>query len=75
MSELHEQKRLEISRLLSNLDLSISSSFKGSREGLLTIDVDKYLHTRDLLLQLVRSYDAEVYRVCFEERLSNRSGQ
>jgi hypothetical protein len=37
------------------------------------IDVNEYMITRDLILQLSKTLDAEVHRVCFEERLSNRS--
>jgi hypothetical protein len=58
---------------LSVIGRSIERTFIGSREGDPTVDVNEYLRTRDLLLRLFRTYDAEVYRVCFEVRLSNRT--
>jgi hypothetical protein len=58
---------------LSTISTSIERTFIGSREGDPTVDVNEYLRTRDLLLRLFRTYDAEVYRVCFEVRLSNRT--
>jgi hypothetical protein len=58
---------------LSVIGRSIERTFIGSREGNPTVDVNEYLRTRDLLLRLFRTYDAEVYRVCFEVRLSNRT--
>jgi hypothetical protein len=68
-----EKLRSDLKDLTDQLPLAIARTFKGSREGFQTVDVDEYLKTRDLLLILFRVYDAEVYRVCFEERLSNRS--
>jgi hypothetical protein len=59
--------------LLADLSRAVNRVFTDSREGLEVIDVDEYMITRDLILRLSRTLDAEVHRVCFEERLSNRS--
>jgi hypothetical protein len=67
-----QEQQVALLALLSQLRESVEETFTGSREGLTVVDVDRYISTRDLLLQFYRSYDAEVYRVCFEERLSNR---
>jgi hypothetical protein len=73
MSLLNEQEEIvDFDNQLDNVRKAIKRSFLGSREGLQTVDIDEYLRTRDLLVQLFRSYNAEVHRVCFCERLSNR---
>jgi len=59
--------------LMANLSCAVDRVFTNSREGLEVIDVNEYMITRDLILQLSKTLDAEVHRVCFEERLSNRS--
>jgi hypothetical protein len=59
--------------LLVELDHQARRVFQDTREGVETIDVDAYLRTRDLLSLFYRSLDAEVFRVCFDERLSSRS--
>ena len=59
--------------LVVRLSDSIKGTFADSREKVTVVNIDEYYKSRDLLLQLFNSLNAEVHRVCFEERLSNRS--
>jgi len=72
MAELHDQRRALLD-LADSIPLGLSRIFTGSREGLEVVNIDEYNRTRDLIVQLHRVLNAEVHRVCFEERLSNRS--
>jgi hypothetical protein len=59
--------------LVDELRDHIKGTFMGSREGFDVVDVDRYFSARTVLENIVQTYDAEVFRACFEERLSNRS--
>jgi len=73
MSGLLLEKHRVLLDMMGDLSRAIDGTFTRSREGLEVVDVDGFLLARDLILQLARTLDAEVHRVCFEERLSNRS--
>lgn len=73
MVKTQSDEHRELLALADNLRMALLRSFTGSREGLTVVDVNEYFSARDLILALYRRLDAEVYRVCFSERLSNRS--
>jgi hypothetical protein len=70
--QLFDQRRALLD-IADNIPSAVKRSFTGSREGFEVVDVNEYLNARDLILLLFRTLDSEVHRVCFEERLSNRS--
>jgi len=72
MKVMQEQQVVPLLELLDRCYDAVAKTFTGSREGVVVVDVDEYLLARDLLLQFYRRYDEEVFRVCFDERLSNR---
>jgi hypothetical protein len=67
------QQHSALFELMVRLDCALKGTFTGSREGFVVVNIDEYYNSRDLLLQLFNKLNAEVHRVCFEERLSNRS--
>lgn len=73
MDEKLKQGQVKLSNLVTALEFALIGTFRGSREGFPVVDVDGYFKARHLLEQLAHDFDAEVFRVCFEERLSNRS--